>query len=1268
MSTAQPPATPPVTLEQAANGLLTGLAQPQSTGSTSAAAHLDQILKHSDIELDCPTNLLPPTLQTAYADLSASSSSSETAHASTTSGTANSSRPSSRTYGHTFTFGSSFNKPTFGSFFGQPSTLAYAPADSPGPRAWERSNPQNYSLTALAPTHSPAPSNASPQTTHHTTKFGPHINGSGFSFASWSAQTSPAASTPGSEASSVSSTVATSYGNASMSNGSSAPRRRMVWPPHDPNLDLHGTLIAHSGLTDRMNATTTTTTCQPFFDEASRHGNIFTPLEDLPVRRPSLTDHGRIASAPVSIPTVSASPVTYLHESAKSTEKLDHERSASHPSLPSQQEQEQLVSLVSGALTNGTPGQQNHERAHSSQSAHLSSGIQGRTRSYSRSSQKRPPDATSLPQAGHASRPGSRPVTPPSRAYNNFYHAQGSRTNGMHQSQDDSDHLDTSSYFDAAHSDREFASARSSPQLLRHLARYSALQSPAITTQLSSGSDRSRSNRIGHGDAGSADDGDPAIQLMRDLESAVEHLHQQLSRFSDVIRYRGKMDPSDFDDTWSVFHSTANLLRDRLEQTIVSSEQRVDLSRPLKDVPGGPMRNLRRVQSMLPIPSTSPLAAANHAPVSPVVAPAASRSLQLAVSEAASEARPVPARTESTLSRIDETARASPDGMNAQAQRSPIAADLIVTQQAIDHAQAQMLLQIGSRPDESHTLAINPQLYAHAPLLPLEQRALAMASAQAVQSVTTSPAISEDVARARSESQQASNGPTMAQLQAEHQLSNQVLAVQHRALRTGLPRINTTPESMQVPISRDGRGLSQDPSDHDSEHLLPPGTLTAGNSRRPSSASTARQTPPPAVVRMESVRVERERGETIEWDLSTALAKEHPNPISDELKRKLDAIFEHWLQGICDDLDAKDEKGDNIHQPLMLKKLQKIDESGDYRPFKFRIQAFTSSFSRAVYDAGLSEADCPMKTIKVYLWAQPFIARFNEEGKKCKSRGNHIWTVDAKKMPQGGWQFRAHERHIVIPSQKTLRSGDEWSWEPRIWDQQNAPLGADWSASILPSWVRIVAREDSSAVVDFKGVVPSESGRQEFLLRASFEEAGQTYSFERAFALDVAVEEDTSKSGSNSASDTPDSKYDPSMPFENGVGRLSRAPSLAMDLGEKTPLPTSVSLPDPTLPTFAPAPDLLSMDMAAVRDQMIEESMQAQMNAQAASLALYEDGGPLYLASEPSTMTALDTLSSQLFAGNTPGDQFATLMASQFDLPPDMQQEPNAAPATSQLQ
>ena len=59
-------------------------------------------------------------------------------------------------------------------------------------------------------------------------------------------------------------------------------------------------------------------------------------------------------------------------------------------------------------------------------------------------------------------------------------------------------------------------------------------------------------------------------------------------------------------------------------------------------------------------------------------------------------------------------------------------------------------------------------------------------------------------------------------------------------------------------------------------------------------------------------------------------------------------------------MEATDSKGEPIHQTLMAKKMQRLDESPDFRPFKFRIQAFTNAF--------LEEVCRPLATAPARRW------------------------------------------------------------------------------------------------------------------------------------------------------------------------------------------------------------------------------------------------------------------------------------------------------------
>ncbi|CDO68325.1 hypothetical protein BN946_scf184799.g52 [Trametes cinnabarina] len=169
-------------------------------------------------------------------------------------------------------------------------------------------------------------------------------------------------------------------------------------------------------------------------------------------------------------------------------------------------------------------------------------------------------------------------------------------------------------------------------------------------------------------------------------------------------------------------------------------------------------------------------------------------------------------------------------------------------------------------------------------------------------------------------------------------------------------------------------------------------------------------------------------------------ANNHGNEVPQEYRAEVERIFFEFLNAICSNLDATDSKGEPIHQTLMAKKMQRLDESPDFRPFKFRIQAFTNAF---------------LEEIRNFLWNQPYISRFNEEGKKSKSKGNHIWHVDAKKSGDGGWVFRPFKRRLAGTPPGVAYVGLRWTWTPRIWDPQasRANMPVTYSSPSLPSWL-----------------------------------------------------------------------------------------------------------------------------------------------------------------------------------------------------------------------
>lgn len=234
--------------------------------------------------------------------------------------------------------------------------------------------------------------------------------------------------------------------------------------------------------------------------------------------------------------------------------------------------------------------------------------------------------------------------------------------------------------------------------------------------------------------------------------------------------------------------------------------------------------------------------------------------------------------------------------------------------------------------------------------------------------------------------------------------------------------------------------------------------------------------------------------------------------VEPELKAVMDPIFLEFLADICSNcalsvrvlpapmltihtVDATDSRGDHIHQTLMAKKMMKLDESDDFRPFKFRIQAFTSAFIERLLERGFEEGQIPLKKVRQYLWTQNYISRYNEDGKKAKSKGNHIWTIEAKKMGDRKWMFREFTRCLKGAAPTVAYVDEEWSWSPRIWCPQSSTAGiqAHFTSPALPSWLSweegtltgVAPESDLGMTYEVTAIVTYERGDQLERLEAS---------------------------------------------------------------------------------------------------------------------------------------------------------------------------------------
>lgn len=179
--------------------------------------------------------------------------------------------------------------------------------------------------------------------------------------------------------------------------------------------------------------------------------------------------------------------------------------------------------------------------------------------------------------------------------------------------------------------------------------------------------------------------------------------------------------------------------------------------------------------------------------------------------------------------------------------------------------------------------------------------------------------------------------------------------------------------------------------------------------------------------------------------LANASSGESPFPPG--LLPRLDTLFVAFLQRVVSDENITDGRGEALHHPLPPRKQQKVNALPftSWRPIKLRIQAFTSAFQEELartLAAGMNLArhEVSVKRVREYLWTKDLIARFNPSGRKAKSRGSHVWCVEARRIADdvnAEWEFRHWKRKIqVVKDSLVARWGQLLRLPLKVWDPQ----------------------------------------------------------------------------------------------------------------------------------------------------------------------------------------------------------------------------------------
>jgi len=168
-------------------------------------------------------------------------------------------------------------------------------------------------------------------------------------------------------------------------------------------------------------------------------------------------------------------------------------------------------------------------------------------------------------------------------------------------------------------------------------------------------------------------------------------------------------------------------------------------------------------------------------------------------------------------------------------------------------------------------------------------------------------------------------------------------------------------------------------------------------------------------------------------------------PFPPPLLPELDQRFVDFLQKVLSDESMTDSRGEPLHHPLPPRKQQKLHALPltSWRPVKLRIQAFTSAFQEELVRnlaANLARHEVSIKRVREYLWTKDLIARYNPSGRKAKSRGSHVWCLEARRRadsPHAEWEFRAWKRKIqLMRDSLVVVWGQQVRLPLKVWDPQ----------------------------------------------------------------------------------------------------------------------------------------------------------------------------------------------------------------------------------------
>jgi hypothetical protein len=153
-------------------------------------------------------------------------------------------------------------------------------------------------------------------------------------------------------------------------------------------------------------------------------------------------------------------------------------------------------------------------------------------------------------------------------------------------------------------------------------------------------------------------------------------------------------------------------------------------------------------------------------------------------------------------------------------------------------------------------------------------------------------------------------------------------------------------------------------------------------------------------------------------------------PFNRENQQLMEQLLFSYLTKLLDDSGSVDSTGTRIHFTEMAKKSQVMGSMSQFATFKFKITPFIDGFTQFCRSYVTDSV-----IILDYLYRSPVIVRFTTANKRVKTKGFHVWCVEAKKTEEG-WVFKEHQPCLLSPPPCYV--GEPYEWKLQIYDPHSA--------------------------------------------------------------------------------------------------------------------------------------------------------------------------------------------------------------------------------------